>query len=142
MSALCARLLVAALAVLAGHGHCQDFYYVEPGVASCPAAPKPIEAAPQSVARGIPLSGRIRVDCGFSQGSYTVTLNSSDPSATIAPKSFLVNFGRIVGSGVFAVTFSSVGLQSVSTSITSNMGSPAVQGHFVSRSNEFKVVSP
>ena len=88
------------------------------------------------------MSGSISVACGFDKGSYTVTLNSTDPGATFSPKTFLVNFGRIVGNGVFAVTFSTVGVQSVSTTITSNMGSPAVRGHFVSPANEFKVVNP
>lgn len=80
--------------------------------------------------------------CGFDNGSYTVTLNSTDPSATFTPKTFLVNFGRIVGNGVFAVTFSTIGVQSVSATITSNMGSPAVKGHFASPANEFNVVNP
>jgi hypothetical protein len=35
-----------------------------------------------------------------------------------------------------------VGVHSVSAAITSNMGSPAVRGHFASAANEFKVVSP
>ncbi len=82
------------------------------------------------------------MSCGFDQGSYTVSLNSTDPNATFSPKTFLVNFGRIVGSGAFTVRFSTVGVQSVSTTITSNMGSPAVRGHFASPANEFNVVSP
>jgi hypothetical protein len=142
MSALCKTLLVLGFAVGAGHGACQSFYYVEPGVAACPVAPAPSSAAPKAVTRGVPVPGSIRVDCGFDQGSYTVALNSSDPGATFVPKTFLVNFGRIVGSGVFAVTFATVGVQSVSTTITSNMGSPAVRGYFASRANEFKVVMP
>ena len=80
--------------------------------------------------------------CGFEHGSYTVNLNSTDPGATFSPKTFLVNFGRIVGTGVFAVTFSTVGVQSVSTTITSNMGSPPVRGNFASRASEFNVVNP
>ncbi|HVE48170.1 MAG TPA: hypothetical protein VNG69_00970 [Casimicrobiaceae bacterium] len=71
-----------------------------------------------------------------------MTLNSTDPGATFSPKTFLVNFGRIVGTGVFAVTFSTVGVPSVSATITQNMGSPAVRGHFVSPANQFKVVNP
>ena len=78
--------------------------------------------------------------CGFHDGSYTVILHSTDPGATFSPKTFLVNFGRLVGKGVFAVTFATVGVQSVSTTITSNMGSPAVRGHFASAANEFNVV--
>ena len=80
--------------------------------------------------------------CGFDNGSYTVTMNSTDPSATFSPKTFIVNFGRIVGNGAFTVTFSTVGVHSVSAAITSNMGSPAVRGHFASRANEFNVVNP
>ena len=142
MSAVCRTLLVLALAVGTERGFCQSFYYVEPGVASCPAAPEPTTTAPKSVPRGVPVPGAISVACGFDKGSYTVTLNSTDPSATFSPKTFLVNFGRIVGNGVFAVTFSTVGVQSVSTTITSNMGSPAVRGHFASPANEFNVVNP
>ena len=142
MSAVCRTLLLLAFAVCPKHGACQTFYYVEPGVASCPAAPAPTTAAPKVVPRGVPMSGSINVACGFGQGSYTLTLNSTDPSATFSPKTFLVNFGRIVGKGAFTVTFSTVGVHSVSAAITSNMGSPAVQGRFVSPANEFIVVSP
>jgi hypothetical protein len=142
MNAVCRTLLGLAFAVGAEQGACQSFYYVEPGVAACPMAPAPSTAAPKAVPRGVPVPGSIRVACGFDKGSYTVALNSSDPSATFVPKTFLVNFGRIVGNGVFAVTFSTLGVQSVSTSITSNMGSPAVRGHFASPANEFKVVMP
>ena len=88
------------------------------------------------------MSWSISVACGFDHGSYTVTLNSTDPGATFSPTTFLVNFGRIVGSGVFAVTFSTVGVQRISTTITSNMGSPAVRGHFASAASEFAVVNP
>ena len=142
MSAVCRTLLVLAFAVGSEHVSCQSFYYVEPGVASCPAAPAPTTAAPKAVPRGVPMSGSISVACGFDKGSYTVTLNSTDPGATFSPKTFLVNFGRIVGNGAFAVTFSTLGVQSVSATITSNMGSPAVRGHFASPANEFKVVNP
>ena len=88
------------------------------------------------------MSGSVSVACGFEEGSYTVTLNSTDPGARFSPKTFLVNFGRIVGSGVFAVTFSTVGVQRISTAVTSNMGSPAVRGHFASPADEFTVVNP
>jgi hypothetical protein len=142
MSAVCRALLLFALVVGARQGACQNFVYVEPGIASCPAAPASAAAAAKTVQRGVPVSGSISVTCGFDQGSYTVTLNSTDPGATFSPKSFLVNFGRIVGKGAFTVTFSTVGVQSVSTAITSNMGSPAVRGYFASSANEFKVVTP
>lgn len=146
MGAVFKTLLVIACAALTAHGYCQSFYYVEPGVASCPVAPASTTASttapPKAVTRGVSVRGSIRVSCGFDQGSYTVTLNSTDPSATFTPKTFLVNFGRIVGNGVFAVTFSTTGIQSVSTTISSNMGSPAVRGHFASSGNEFNVVNP
>ena len=135
-------LLLIACVAFTQHGFCQSFYYVEPGIASCPMAPVPGTAAPKAVARGVSVPGSIRVSCGFDHGSYTVTLNSTDPSATFSPKTFLINFGRIIGNGVFAVRFSTDGVQSVSATITSNMGSPAVRGHFTSPTNEFKVVSP
>ena len=142
MGAVFRALLVLAFAVGSEPVLCQSFYYVEPGVASCPAAPAPTTAAPKAVPRAVPLSGSISVSCGFDKGSYTVTLGSSDPGATFSPKTFLVNFGRIVGNGVFAVTFSTIGVQSVSTTITSNMGSPAVRGHFATAVSEFNVVNP
>ena len=90
----------------------------------------------------MPISGSIRVACGLDKGSYTVIMNSTDPGATFSPKTFLVNFGRIVGNKVFAVTFSTVGVHRVSATIASNMGSPAVRGHFASPVNEFNVVGP
>ena len=142
MSAVCRALFLFAFAVGAQQAAGQSFVYVEPGIASCPAAPALTAAAAKTVQRGAPVSGSIGVTCGFDKGSYTVTLNSTDPGATFSPKTFLVNFGRIVGSGAFAVTFSTVGVQSVSTTITSNMGSPAVRGHFTSPANEFNVVNP
>jgi hypothetical protein len=142
MRAACTSLLGLALAAGAGQAAGLDFHYVEPGVAACPAAPSPTAATPQAVARGVAVRGSITVACGFDQGSYTVTLNSTDPGANFAPTTFLVNFGRIVGSGAFAVTFSTPGVQSVSMSITSNMGSPAVRGRFASPASEFTVVAP
>ena len=142
MSAVCRSLLVLTLAVASVHSHGQNFYYVEPGVTSCPAAPAPTTAPPKVVSRGVPMSGSISVACGFDKGSYTVTLNSTDPGATFSPKTFVVNFGRIVGSGVFAVTFATVGVHRVSATITSNMGSPPVLGYFASAASEFNVVSP
>jgi hypothetical protein len=125
-------LLLLALASGPVQGFGQHFTYVEPGLASCP--------APKRVARGAPVSGSISVACGFDRGSYTVSLNSTDPGATFSRQSFIVNFGRIAGSTVFNVMFSTVGVQRVSTTITSNMGSPAVRGYFASAANEFDVV--
>ena len=142
MMAVCRTLLVLALAGATEHAACQSFHYVEPGVARCPAAPAPSTTAPKAVPRGAAVPGRIHVACGFDEGSYTVSLNSSDLGATFAPKTFLVNFGRVVGSGVFSVRFSTVGVQRVSATITANMGSPALRGHFASPANEFNVVIP
>jgi hypothetical protein len=142
MSAVCRTLLLFTLVVGAQQGACQSLVYVEPGIASCPAAPASAAAAVKTVQRGAPVPGSISVTCGFDKGSYTVTLNSTDPGATFSPKTFLVNFGRIVGNGAFTVRFSTVGVHSVSVAITSNMGSPAVRGHFASPANEFNVVNP
>jgi hypothetical protein len=142
MDAVSRTVLVFAFAVGSGPACGQSFHYVEPGVASCPAAPVPTTAAPKAVPRGVPQPGSISVACGFDKGSYTVTLNSTDPGATFSPKTFLVNFGLVVGKGAFSVTFATVGVQSVSATITSNMGSPAVRGHFASPANEFNVVNP
>ena len=141
MKAWCRSLLWVALAVGSQPGVCQTFVYIEPGLAGCPAAPASAVAA-RTVQRGVSLSGSIRVTCGFDNGSYTVSLNSTDPNASFSPKTFLVNFGRLVGKGAFTVTFSTVGMHSVSAAITSNMGSPAVQGQFASTTNEFLVVNP
>lgn len=141
MSPVCRTLLALAMAVGGAPGHGQVFHYVEAGVASCPPVAAPSTAAPKPVSPGTAVPGRIHVSCGFDQGSYTVTLNSTDPGATFSPKTFLVNFGRVVGDGAFVVTFSTVGVQTVSTSITSNMGSPAVKGSFVSPANTFNIVS-
>jgi hypothetical protein len=135
-------LVVLALAVGAGHASGQNFYYVEPGVASCPTPPAATTTAARSVPLGVAVSGRLNVACGFDKGSYTVSLNSTDPGARFSPTTFLVNFGRIAGNGVFAVTFSTLGRQTVSTTITSNMGSPAVRGYFASSANQFDVVNP
>ena len=142
MSAVYRTLLVLAFVVGSEQAACQTFYYVEPGVNSCATAPAQTTTAPKAVPRGVARPGSIRVACGFEKGSYTVTLNSTDPGATFSPKTFIVNFGRIVGNGVFAVTFATVGVQSVSTTITSNMGSPPVRGHFASPASEFTVVNP
>jgi len=138
---VCKALLVTAMAGVGLPGHGQTFHYVEAGLVSCPAAPAPSTASPKPLPRGAAAAGRIHVNCGFDQGSYTVTLNSTDPDAAFSPKTFLVNFGRVVGNGVFAVTFRTVGVQRVSATITSNMGSPAVKGQFLSPANEFKVVA-
>ena len=140
MRAMPRTLAALAIALASQHVSCQHFSYVEPGNAACPTAPAPSTAAPKAVPRGVPVAGSIRVACGFDDGSYTVTLHSTDPGASFSPKTFLVNFGRIVGNGVFAVTFSTVGVQRVSTTVTSNMGSPAVRGRFVSPADAFEVV--
>jgi hypothetical protein len=143
MAAVCrSALFLLVLVAASGRAHALDFRYVEPGLASCPAAPAAGAAAPKTVAPGVALPGSIRVACGFDQGSYTVSLNSTDAGATFTPKTFLVNFGRVVGSGTFAVRFATPGAHRVWTTITSNMGSPAVRGHFTSAASEFQVVAP
>jgi hypothetical protein len=142
-TAQCKTLLGLTLAVSAPHSHAQHFYYVEPGLATCPAAPAATSAAePRVVKRGLPVAGSIQVGCGFDQGSYTVSLNSTDLNATFTPKTLVVNFGRFASKGAYTVTFSTPGVQAVSLSITSNMGSPAVRGSFVSTATEFKVAAP
>ena len=138
---MCRSLLMLAFAIGTERGYSQNFYYVEPGVASCPAAPAPASTVPRVVRRGVAVSGSISVACGFDQGSYTVALNSTDPRAAFTPRTFVVNFGRVVGSGAFAVTFGTIGVQRVSTTITSNMGSPPVPGYFASAEGEFDVVN-
>ena len=139
MNAVCRTLVLVACAAGTQQGACQNFVYVEPDNAKCPAAPVSMAAA-RTVQLGVPVSGSIRVTCGFDQGSYTVSLSSTDPRAAFLPKTFIVNFGRIVGNGAFTVRFSTAGVQSISAAITSNMGSPAVRGHFSSPASEFNVV--
>jgi hypothetical protein len=139
MSAGSRTLWALAWAVSAGSASGQSFHYVEPGVASCAAPPAASASAPKKVAQGAAVSGRLHVSCGFDKGSYTVVLSSTDADAAITPKTFLVNFGRLSGNGAFSVKFATPGVQSVSAAITSNMGSPAVTGRFVSSGNEFEV---
>ncbi len=159
-------LLLLALAASAEHGLCQNMQsslsnrgaespksptsptslltvdYVEAGVAACPPVPAAAPTAAKAVPLGVPVNGRIRVTCGLDQGSYTVSLKATDTDATFVPKTFLVNFGRVVGNGRFTVTFSTVGLHSIAGTITSNMGSPAARGQFASADNAFNVVMP
>jgi hypothetical protein len=120
----------------------QNFFYVEPGNPACPVVPPPAPAYPKVVKSGVAIPGSISVRCGFDKGSYTVTLNASDPMAAFSPKSFLVNFGSISGPARFTVTFATAGTHTVSATITSNMGSPAVPGSFSSVTNEFAVQRP
>lgn len=132
-------LVFFSCVVACAQAFCQSLYYTEPGNASCPAHPAQKAAAPKKVQSGAVVPGSISVSCGLGKGSYTVTLNSSDPGATFSPKSFLVNFGSLAGDGAFTVTFATAGVQIISANITSNMGSPAVPGRFAS-ANEFDVV--
>jgi hypothetical protein len=120
----------------------QNFFYVEPGNPACPVVSPPAPASPKMVRSGVAIPGSISVGCGFDKGSYTVILNASDPMAAFSPKSFLVNFGRISGPARFTVTFATAGTHTVSATITSNMGSPAVPGRFSSITNEFAVQRP
>jgi hypothetical protein len=134
-------LTLLAFVIASKYGHCQSFVYTEPGNPLCPAAPASA-AAPKTVQSGAPVSGRLSVGCGVDKGSYTVTLSSTDANAAFSPKTFLVNFGSIVGDGAFTVTFATGGVHTISAAITSNMGSPVVPGHFASQINEFNVVRP
>jgi hypothetical protein len=123
-------------------GLCQTLYYQEPGNASCALRSASTVVDRKQVKTGMPVTGSISISCGFGNGSYTVTLGSTDPGATFAPKSFLVNFGSLVGDGQFTVTFATMGRQTISAIITSNMGSPAVPGRFTGLHNEFDVERP
>ena len=120
----------------------QNFFYVEPGNPACPVVSAPAPASPKMIKSGVAISGSISVGCGFDKGSYTITLNASDPMAVFSPKSFLVNFGSISGPTSFTVSFATVGNHSISATISSNMGSPVVLGHFGSFTNEFAVERP
>jgi hypothetical protein len=138
-------IAVAALAALftwGGEGFAQTFVYVEPNNSSCSIAAVAPQAAPKSVKTGVAVPGVIRVSCGFTEGSYTVSLSSTDSNATFTPKTFLVNFGSLSGSGAFSVNFATVGDQTIFATITSNMGSPVLLGRFVSTNNVVNVVGP
>lgn len=104
--------------------------YAEPGLAGCQPMPATVPTAARSLRLGVAVPGRIAIGCGLDQGSYTVTLRSSGGEATFAPPAFIVNFGRVVGSGAFTATFSTPGVHHVIGSITPNMGSPVVRGQF------------
>jgi hypothetical protein len=121
-----------ALLVYGQQGYAQTFVYVEPGNRRCPVVVPPPPAPPKTVQSAVAVAGAIRVSCGFAEGSYTVILSSTDPNATFSPKTFLVNFGSLAGSGAFAVTFATPGEQKIFATITSNMGSPILQGKFTS----------
>ncbi len=124
------------------HSVAQTLIYADPSNPACPPVSAPAPAPAMTVKTGVPISASISVGCGFEKGSYTVTLSASDPMAVFSPKSFLVNFGSISGPATFTVTFATVGNHTVSATITSNMGSPAVPGRFSSFTNEFAVVLP
>ncbi|MFM2398910.1 MAG: hypothetical protein RL341_1067 [Pseudomonadota bacterium] len=142
MKSVCRAFALLVLVIAAKQAHGQHFIYVEPGNAACPALSSPAATEPKTVQSGAAVSGTISVGCGFDKGSYTVTLSSTDTGARFLPKTFLVNFGSIAGGGAFTVAFATVGVQTVSVAITSNMGSPAVPGRFVSLTNELNVVGP
>jgi hypothetical protein len=142
MRALLRRLFLLSFAIGSGQGLAQSFYYTESGNAACPLRAAPKAVVPKKVQSGVPVPGSISVNCGFGEGSYTVTLSSTDPGATFSPKSFLINFGSLAGDGTFAVKFATPGVQTISATITSNMGSPAVPGRFAGVANEVDVVSP
>ena len=71
-----------------------------------------------------------------------MTLNSTDSGATFMPKTFIVNFGRVVGHAAYTVTFFTRGVHGVSAAITSNMGSPVARGRFAGSVYKFNVVLP
>ncbi len=130
------------LAVCSSLGFGQTFIYVEPNNPACPVFAAAPQSAPKSVKVGVALPGAIRVSCGFSEGSYTVSLSSTDPNATFSPKTFLVNFGSLSGSGVFSAKFATLGEQTIFATYTSNMGSPVLLGRFVSSNNVVNVLAP
>jgi hypothetical protein len=137
------KLIAAtALVILGGEGFGQTFVYVEPNNPSCSIATVAPQAAPKTVKSGVAVPGVIRVSCGFTEGSYTVLLSSTDPNASFTPKTFLVNFGSLSGSGAFSVKFATEGDQTIFATITSNMGSPVLLGRFVSTNNVVNVVGP
>jgi hypothetical protein len=142
MNLIFQKFLLLVLLIGAQQSFGQDFFYVEPGNPACPVVSAPAPAPAKMVKSGVAILGSIRVGCGFDKGSYTVTLNATDPMAAFAPKSFLVNFGSVSGPPTFTVTFATVGIHHISATITSNMGSPVVPGRFSSVTNEFTVVRP
>jgi hypothetical protein len=135
-------LVTTALAVYGAQASGQTFVYVESNNAACPVVSMPPQPIPKTVKSGGSVVGSIRVSCSFTEGSYTVTLSSTDPSATFSPKSFLVNFGNLSGSGAFSAKFATVGEQTVFATFTPNMGSPVLTGKFVGTNNIVNVVSP
>jgi hypothetical protein len=135
-------IAAAASVILVGDGFAQTFVYVEPNNSSCSIAAVAPQAAPKSVKSGAAVPGAIRVSCGFTEGSYTVSLSSTDPNASFTPKTFLVNFGSLSGSGVFSAKFATSGEQTIFATITSNMGSPVLLGRFASTNNVVNVIAP
>jgi hypothetical protein len=142
MTQIFQKFFLLVLLVGSQHSLGQNFFYVEPGNPACPVVSPPAPTTPKTVKSGLAIPGSVSVGCGLDKGSYTVNLNASDPMAAFSPKSFVVNFGRISGPTKFTLVFASVGTHTISTSITSNMGSPAVPGRFSSVTNEFAVVRP
>ncbi len=137
------KFLLLVLVTAAEQSLGQDFVYAEPGNPACPVVSPPASAVPKKVEAGVAIPGSIRVSCGFGNGSYTVTLSSTDPAAAFSPRSFLVNFGSLSGPGTFTVTFGTAGTHKIGATITANMGSPGVSGSFNgSLANDFAVVSP
>jgi hypothetical protein len=135
-------IIFCALSICEKQGFAQTFVYVEPGNPSCQTAAVAPKVAPKTVKTGSVSLGAIRVRCGFTEGSYTVTLSSTDPNAIFTPKTFLVNFGSLSGSGAFSAKFATSGEQTIFATITSKMGSPILLGKFSSADNVVSVVSP
>jgi hypothetical protein len=135
-------IVVAALLIWGAEGLAQTFVYVEPNNPSCPIVGLAPQAAPKTVKSGAASRGAIRVSCGFTEGSYTVILNSTDAKASFTPNTFLVNFGSLSGAGTFSVKFATLGEQTIFATITSNMGSPVLLGKFTTADNVVNVVGP
>jgi hypothetical protein len=129
-----------ALAIWGGQIFGQTFVYVEPNNPACPVFSTPPQWTPKTVKSGVAVLGSIRVSCSFTEGSYTVMLSSTDPNATFSPKSFLVNFGNLSGSGAFSAKFATAGEQTIFATVTSNMGSPVLLGKFISANNVINVL--
>jgi hypothetical protein len=132
----------ATLAIWGSQVGAQTFVYVEPNNPACPVIAVSPEPIPKTVKSGVSVPGSIRVRCSFTEGSYTVTLSSTDPNATFLPKTFLINFGSVSGTGAFSAKFATAGEQTIFATFTSNMGSPVLLGRFVSTNNIVNVVGP
>jgi hypothetical protein len=84
----CSRILgLFTLVVWCCPSLAQTFIYVEPDNPACPVIAVPPAAPPKKVAIGENVAGAIKVGCSFKEGSYTVTLSATDPSAIFSRRS-------------------------------------------------------